>query len=137
MLFRSNESTTSDFENVIGSNLRGTYLCTREAVKIMIQGTIINISSGMIKVPGYAKLGLYSMSKAGIEQFTQCVAKEYPHLKLFTALPGRMNTQLHKQMFPGYPENRLLDPKIVAGKIVRLIEGAQYIESGTSFELYL
>ena len=133
------DSSSDDFDYLVNTNLRGTFLCIREALKIMVgKGTIVTISSGMIRVPGYASLGLYGLSKAGIENLTQCVAKEYPDsdLRAFTVLPGRMDTSLHQRMFPGYPTQRLMHPRTVAEKVVKLIEGAKYIESGMSFELY-
>lgn len=136
-------SSIDQFEQLVGVNLRGVYLGTREAMKIIgnqHEGTVVNISSGMVRVPGYPNLSLYSLSKAGVENLTQCVAREYQQeegIRLFTVLPGRMKTELHERMFPGYPEKRLLRPEVIAKKVVDLVEGASFIPSGSSFDLYL
>jgi NAD(P)-dependent dehydrogenase (short-subunit alcohol dehydrogenase family) len=137
------ETSVEQFEQLVGVNLRGVYLGTREAMKIIgdqQEGTVVNISSGMVRVTGYANLSLYSLSKAGIENFTQCVAREYQEeegIRLFTVLPGRMKTNLHESMFPGYPEKRLLQPEVIAKQVVDLVEGARSIPTGSSFDLYM
>jgi 3-oxoacyl-[acyl-carrier protein] reductase len=63
---------------VIGTNLKGTVLCTKIATRYMIgqrYGRIINLSSvvGQMGNPGQA---LYAASKAGIIGFTKTVARE-------------------------------------------------------------
>ena len=67
-----------DFDRVIDVNLRGCFLCTREAAKIMIRnrtGCIVNIASvvGLMGNPGQAN---YCASKAGIIGLTKSSAKE-------------------------------------------------------------
>ena len=68
-----------DWDAVINVNLKGVFLCSKEAVKIMSKqryGRIINIASvvAFIGNPGQAN---YSASKAGIVGLTKTVAKEY------------------------------------------------------------
>jgi 3-oxoacyl-[acyl-carrier protein] reductase len=68
----------ADWDAVLDANLKGTFLCTRAAAKIMIKqraGRIINITSvmGQVGNPGQAN---YSASKAGIIGFTRTVARE-------------------------------------------------------------
>lgn len=67
-----------DFDTVIGTNLRGAFLCTRSVMRPMLKargGSIVNISSvvGQMGNPGQAN---YSASKAGLEGFTRSVAME-------------------------------------------------------------
>ncbi|MBK7892629.1 MAG: 3-oxoacyl-[acyl-carrier-protein] reductase [Bdellovibrionales bacterium] len=68
-----------DFDSVIATNLRGTFLCSRAATKMMFKaktpGSIVNITSvsGEMGNPGQAN---YSASKAGVEGFTKALAKE-------------------------------------------------------------
>lgn len=76
LLIRMSEE---DFDSVIDINLKGTYLCTKAAIKDMMKakkGRIINITSivGVVGNPGQAN---YCASKAGIIGFTKSVAKEY------------------------------------------------------------
>jgi len=63
---------------IVGTNLNGTFLCSREALKIMrIQrsGSIINISSIQGR-RGDPLRGPYCVSKFGVEGLTQYLAKE-------------------------------------------------------------
>ncbi|NCO67762.1 MAG: 3-oxoacyl-[acyl-carrier-protein] reductase [Nitrospirae bacterium CG_4_10_14_0_8_um_filter_41_23] len=68
-----------DWDSVIDTNLKGVFLCTREAVKVMSRqryGRIINITSvaAFMGNPGQTN---YSASKAGIVGLTKTVAREY------------------------------------------------------------
>ncbi|MCR4566787.1 MAG: 3-oxoacyl-[acyl-carrier-protein] reductase [Pseudobutyrivibrio sp.] len=71
--------TENDFDGVIDTNLKGTFLCTKAAIKDMMKarkGRIINISS-IVGVQGNAGQANYCASKAGIIGFTKSVAREY------------------------------------------------------------
>ncbi|MEW6066722.1 MAG: 3-oxoacyl-[acyl-carrier-protein] reductase [Nitrospirota bacterium] len=68
-----------DWDAVINTNLKGAFLCTKEALKDMFRqgyGRIVNITSvaGIMGNPGQAN---YSASKAGIVGLTKTVAREY------------------------------------------------------------
>ncbi len=68
-----------DWDAVIDINLKGVFLCSKEAVKIMAKqryGRILNIASvvAFMGNPGQAN---YSASKAGIVGLTKTIAKEY------------------------------------------------------------
>ena len=68
----------SQWDEVLNTNLKGVFLCTKNVSKFMIKqrsGKIINITSivGLIGNPGQAN---YSASKAGVIGFTKTCAKE-------------------------------------------------------------
>jgi 3-oxoacyl-[acyl-carrier protein] reductase len=76
LLMRMSEEA---WDTVMDINLKGSFLCTREAIKDMARqryGRIINITSvaGFMGNPGQAN---YSASKAGLVGFTKTVAREY------------------------------------------------------------
>ncbi len=67
-----------DFDAVIDVNLRGAFVCMREAAKLMIKrraGRIVNISS-VVGQMGNAGQMNYSAAKAGIIGMTKSAAKE-------------------------------------------------------------
>lgn len=67
-----------DWDQVIATNLRSAYACTKTAIKMMLkerQGSIINISS-VIGEMGNAGQSNYAASKAGLIGFTKSIAQE-------------------------------------------------------------
>jgi glucose 1-dehydrogenase len=76
----SHELTAADFDKVIAVNLRGAFLCAREAIKRFLAnntpGVIVNISSVHQIIPKPDYLG-YSTSKGGMQNLTRTLALEY------------------------------------------------------------
>jgi glucose 1-dehydrogenase len=76
----SEELSADDFDRVLGVNLRGAFLCAREAIKRFLAadkpGVIINISSVHQVIPKPDYLG-YSASKGGMQNLTRTLALEY------------------------------------------------------------
>ena len=76
----SEELSSADFDRVLAVNLRGAFLCAREAIRQFLgeekAGAIVNVSSvhQLIPKPGY--LG-YSTSKGGMMNLTRTLALEY------------------------------------------------------------
>jgi glucose 1-dehydrogenase len=72
--------SSDDFDRVLAVNLRGAFMCAREAIRHFLAagkpGSIVNISSvhQLIPKPGY--LG-YSASKGGMQNLTRTLALEY------------------------------------------------------------
>lgn len=68
----------AEWDRVMNINLRGTYLCARAAVKAMLprqSGAIVSMASISGK-EGNANMAPYSVSKAGVINFTKVLAKE-------------------------------------------------------------
>jgi glucose 1-dehydrogenase len=76
----SEELTSADFDRVLAVNLRGAFLCAREAIRHFIAsekpGVIINVSSVHQLIPKPDYLG-YSVSKGGMQNLTRTLALEY------------------------------------------------------------
>ncbi|WP_366596104.1 3-oxoacyl-[acyl-carrier-protein] reductase [Bacillus pumilus] len=94
--------SSKKFDDVIEVNLKGTYLCCREAVKQMIlkkQGTIINIASTS-GISGAIGQTNYSASKGGIIAFTKSLALEVAqyNIRANVVAPGFIETQMTKKM---------------------------------------
>jgi len=76
----SHELSAADFDKVIAVNLRGAFLCAREAIKRFLAaagpGVVVNISSVHQLIPKPNYLG-YSVSKGGMMNLTRTLALEY------------------------------------------------------------
>jgi glucose 1-dehydrogenase len=76
----SDELSSEDFDKVIAVNLRGSFMCAREAIRHYLAeekpGVIINISSVHQVIPKPDYLG-YSTSKGGMQNLTRTLALEY------------------------------------------------------------
>jgi glucose 1-dehydrogenase len=76
----SHELAAEDFDKVLAVNLRGSFLCAREAIRHFLTtgtpGAIINISSVHQLIPKPSYLG-YSASKGGMQNLTRSLALEY------------------------------------------------------------
>jgi glucose 1-dehydrogenase len=76
----SNELTLNDFEKVLAVNLRGAFLCAREAIRRFLEtgtpGVIVNVSSVHQIIPKPDYLG-YSVSKGGMQNLTRTLALEF------------------------------------------------------------
>jgi glucose 1-dehydrogenase len=76
----SHELSAADFDRVLGVNLRGSFLCAREAIAHFLDadkpGVIVNISSVHQEIPKPNYLG-YSVSKGGMQNLTRTLALEY------------------------------------------------------------
>ena len=84
------------WEDVINTNLSGTFYCTRDVLRGMIRrrwGRIINIGS-VVGIRGNIGQVNYSASKAGIIGFTKALAKEVASrsITVNTVTPGYINT---------------------------------------------
>ncbi len=91
-----------DFDTVIETNLRSTWLCSKAAVKTMMRkryGRIINITS-ISGIAGNAGQTNYSASKAGIIGLTKALAREVASrgITVNAVAPGFVLTDLTKDL---------------------------------------
>ncbi|HEU5281042.1 MAG TPA: SDR family oxidoreductase [Gammaproteobacteria bacterium] len=96
--------TLNQLQDVFSTNVYGTFIASREAVKRMKQnggGSIINISSEAAKFGGN-NLAHYAASKAAINTFTIGFAREVAayRIRVNTISPGVINTEIHANATP-------------------------------------
>ncbi len=102
LLLRMKEA---DWDAVLNINLKGSFLCSKEAVKIMARqrsGKIISISSVVAAMgnPGQAN---YSASKAGLIGLTKTIAREYANrgIRANAVAPGFIQTAMTDALSEG------------------------------------
>lgn len=121
------DSTTDEqWQNIIDTNLSGTFYCCREFCKAMIaqkSGKIINISSIWGQVGASMEVA-YSASKAGVIGLTKALAKELApsHITVNCIAPGATDTDMMRvydqetinAVIEDIPLNRLCKPEEIA-----------------------
>jgi glucose 1-dehydrogenase len=97
----SAELSSADFDKVIAVNLRGSFLCAREAIKHFLEaekpGSIVNVSSVHQLIPKPDYLG-YSTSKGGMQNLTRTLALEYASkgIRVNSIGPGATVTPINR-----------------------------------------
>jgi 3-oxoacyl-[acyl-carrier protein] reductase len=122
---------------VLNTNLTGTFLCSREALKIMRPqggGSIINISSPQGK-KGKLLRGPYCAAKFGVEGLTQVLALENANfnIKVNSLDPGGIVATEAIRKIPGNQGMRMLKPEIVRACAVYLASDESSGTTGHSF----
>lgn len=121
-----------DWDRTIRTNLKGTFLCTQQAARLMREqggGHIVNIGSGANKVP-FPHLADYCASKGGIENLTRVAAVELGPLGITVncVAPGAIEIERTRDESPDYgrrwgaitPLRRVGLPQDVAHAVVFL-----------------
>ena len=129
-----------DWDKVIAVNLKGCFICTRAAAKVMLKqrfGKIVNLAS-IIGIMGNTGQANYAASKAGIIGLTKSVAKELASrgVSVNAIAPGFIKTEMtaklsedvQKRMLSSIPLGRFGEPKDVADLALFLSsENSSYI----------
>ncbi len=135
---------TEDFDAVIQTNLRGTFLVTKTLLKSMLKarkGSIVNITS-VIGQTGNAGQANYAASKAGTEAFSKSIALEVGSrgIRVNCVAPGFIQTEMteilndeqKKNILSKIPLGRIAEAKEVASVVAFLVsEESSYITGHT------
>lgn len=125
-----NDKTSDEFKKVLQVNLVSPFLLIQKLYDIMYNGVIINISS-TDGINTYSKLNMdYSASKAGLINLTKSLSLELENIRIYAICPNWVNTESIKEMNPEYlieelkriGQKKLIDPKDIAKKVIKLIE---------------
>jgi 3-oxoacyl-[acyl-carrier protein] reductase len=137
----------SDWDRVLDINLKGTYLCSRAAVRHMIPrktGVIVSVASISGK-EGNANMAPYSVSKAGVICFTKALAKEVLEdgIRVNCVAPALIDSPLLDGMdqervdflTSKIPLGRLGKPEEVAATILFLASDESTFTTGQCFDV--
>ncbi|MBS3735403.1 MAG: SDR family oxidoreductase [Phycisphaerae bacterium] len=119
------EFAVEDFDHVTAVNLRGTFLCCREAMRRMGprgSGFIINIAS-VVGFKGYVNQAAYTAGKHGVMGLTKSLAAEAQPsgVRVSAVLPGGVDTEMVAASRPDLDRDELLSPEDVAGAVLYLL----------------
>src|ERR687885_1210816 len=152
-----NELTEKDWDQVIDVNLKGAFLCTREAVKNMMKDennnnnnnnsnySIINVSSVHEQTP-QPESAPYAASKGGMQMLTKTIALELAEkgIRVNGIAPGAIATDMNKELLENQkekekkeqeiPVHRIGQPKEIAKVALFLAsEDASYVAGTTIY----
>jgi glucose 1-dehydrogenase len=129
------EINLDEWYKIIGVDLTGPFICSREAVKVMKRqhhpkgGCIINISSvhQAIPKPHYVP---YATSKAGIEMMTKTMALELArdNIRANIVAPGAIDTDMNMELRTNKAELRSVVKRIPLGRVASADEVANVVE---------
>jgi 3-oxoacyl-[acyl-carrier protein] reductase len=132
--------TEEDWDAVLGVNLKGTFNCTKAAIRPMSKqrsGKIVNIAS-VVGEMGNTGQANYSASKAGVIGFTKTMAREFAQrgINVNAVAPGYIQTPMtdalpekaKEELKRLIPMERLGQPEDVAQAVLFLVsEASSYI----------
>ena len=109
------------WQKVIDVNLTGSFLCAREAARMMhaegSAGTIVNISSVHERI-AWERFSHYCASKGGMMLFTQSIAKELAPLgiRVVSVGPGAIDTPINQSVLEDPEESAKVVGEIPLGR---------------------
>jgi NAD(P)-dependent dehydrogenase (short-subunit alcohol dehydrogenase family) len=138
---RFTETTTEIWEETLGVNLTGTFLCCRAAFSAMRAGgggRIVNIASlsGVYATEKFPGLTAYNVSKFGVIGLTEAIAVEGKEVGIsaICVSPGAVDTEMLRRANPELRPG--LTPDRVAALIVALIDSPLVPATGANIPLF-
>jgi len=124
--------TEEDWDNLVDTNLKGTFFTLQEAVKIMQRQSFVSRIITMTDIAAdlvWRNFAPYTIAKAGIQHLTKIFAKAYaPNILVNSIAPGTVTINPEKEMeseeemIKKIPLKRLGDPLDIIKTITFLLE---------------
>jgi 3-oxoacyl-[acyl-carrier protein] reductase len=132
------ELAESDWDSVVDSNLKGTFLVTRAflpAMRARHRGRLINVASISGRL-GTAGLTAYCAAKHGVVGLTRALAEEIRHdgLVVNAICPGSVDTDMLRIGMPGAVP--LMSPEDIAGVALFLAADAPQALTGSCVDVF-
>lgn len=116
------DTSPEEFDEILNTNLRGTFLCTQAVLPGMISrksGTIVMINSVTSKYE-FTNSSIYTASKLGLRGMTDVLRKEVRDhgIRLITIMPGATETNIWAPSVVKKHSHRMMKPSDVADIII-------------------
>jgi 3-oxoacyl-[acyl-carrier protein] reductase len=123
--------TEAEFSDVLDVHLKGAFLCTQAALKLMVKqrdGHIIHIGS-YSALSGPAGQANYAAAKAGIIALTQSIAAEYGArgVRANCVLPGFLDTKMTQHLLTDEAQRQRVLAAHTLGRLNTPAEAARFI----------
>jgi NAD(P)-dependent dehydrogenase (short-subunit alcohol dehydrogenase family) len=112
------------WQDVIDTNLTGTFLVTQAALAIMKRGGTIVNNLSIVANRVFAGSAAYIASKHGALGLTNTLREELrPRgIRVIALLPGATNTEIWNTFWPQAPRKKMMSPATVAAAVVNAIQ---------------
>ncbi len=117
------ELSVETWNEVIDTNLTGTFLVTRAALPLMrAGGTIVNNLSVAALQP-FTGMAAYNASKFGALGFTHALREDLRKrgIRVLALLPGATDTEIWGQFWPGAPKEKMISAETVAQAVLHAV----------------
>ena len=134
------ETPIEDFEAILRTNLRPTYLVTAAALPHVVAaggGSVVCVSSRAAVSP-FAGAAGYATSKAAVLAFANAVAVEYKAqgVRANTVMPNVIDTAQNRRAQPGADTTKWVSPAEIAQVILFLASDASSPTTGAAIPVY-
>jgi NAD(P)-dependent dehydrogenase (short-subunit alcohol dehydrogenase family) len=125
-------------ERALEVNVVGPFRLTKlfaASMALRGRGLILDVSSDA-SVGAYAGWGAYGVSKAALDHLGRILGVELrgTGVRVVTVDPGEMHTKMHADAVPEADPASLLDPDVVAQRLVRLVRDSERLANGVRVE---
>lgn len=122
----------------LATNLVGPFRLTKAIAGSMLlrrRGVIVNISSDAA-VSAYPTWGAYGVSKAALDHLGRIWGAELEGtgVRVVSVDPGEMRTRMHADAIPDADPATLLEPRVVAKRILAMVRDIETLPSGARVE---
>ncbi len=131
------EMSLEDWERILRTNLTGTFLCCREAGRLMAApgrgGCIINVAS-ISAFSAFSDIAAYSCSKAAVVELTRSLANDWARhgIRVNAIAPGGIANDLNRAVIAGTPRGDQVlarTPQGRFGSVEEVVGAALYLAS--------
>jgi NAD(P)-dependent dehydrogenase (short-subunit alcohol dehydrogenase family) len=132
------DTACEDLTRVLEVNVVGPFRLTKAVAGAMALrggGVVVHLTSD-VAVSAYPRWGAYGVSKVALEHLGRIWAAELEGsgVRFLNVDPGEMDTQMHRDALPEADPTTLARPEDIAARLVRLVERAEAVPSGSRVE---